>query len=106
MAFGLCLLCSASPAQAENWVRVVDNPGGNATFVDVDADSIRTEADGLVYYYMRDDWDQETVAVNCQTRVRYTVDQWKRDGENWRDHPYAIEGINVDVADFVCARAT
>jgi len=105
MTAGICLIWGASAAHAENWVRVVDNPGGNVTYVDVDVDSIRKDADGLVYFSQQDDWDSETIAVNCQTRERYTLDYWKARGGDWRSHPLETTGIGNDVLDFVCARA-
>lgn len=104
-ALSVCFLGAAMAANAEKWVRVVDNPGGENSFADVDEDSIRRDADGLVYYMMSDDWNTEMEAVDCRKRVKYSVDYWKKKKKDWRRYPLKITGFGVEIADFVCARA-
>ena len=104
VTMALFLAVSSAMAKAETWVRVVDNPGGNTTYVDVDTDSIRKDPDGLVYYTESSDWGTETNAFDCQKRLKYSVDYWKRLGKDWKAHPLEISGITVDIANFVCGR--
>lgn len=101
---GFFLVWMASPAQAENWVRVVDNPGGDPSFVEIDVDTILRGEDGLVYFDAQDDMGISASAVDCQERIYYVV------GNNipdWKSHPYSIKaGSNTaKEADFVCSRA-
>ena len=104
----IAALAATTPASAENWVRVVDNPGGNATFFKVDVDSIKTEADGLIHFTEQDDWDTTHRALDCRNRISYITDApMGMKGYNWKSSSRPIEAgsIRGEIADFVCARA-
>ena len=63
----------ATSAFARNWVRVVDNPGGNATFFNVDLDSIVKDGSGFIHYDEETDWGTESNAIDCQNMINYST---------------------------------
>jgi len=101
--FLLCFIGIISNASAENWVRVVSNPGGDPSFVDIDTDSIRKGDDGLVYFNPQEDLGVSPSAVDCQQRLYYVIGDGSWD---WKNDPYPIEpgSDTAKEADFVCSR--
>ncbi|HXV18755.1 MAG TPA: hypothetical protein VD883_01620 [Candidatus Omnitrophota bacterium] len=102
---GFSIIWIASSAQAENWVGVVNNPGGDPAYINVDVDSILRRDDGLVYFDVEDDMGISASAVDCQEQIYYVIGNNMPD---WKSHPYQIKpGTNTaKEADFVCSRAS
>lgn len=105
LAVGLYSVLTISSAYAENWVKVVDNPGGDPAYINIDVDTVLKKSDGLVYFDVEDDMGVSASAVNCQERIYYVI------GNNipdWKSDPYSIKpGSNTaKEADFVCSRAS
>lgn len=102
---GFCLVWTALPAHAENWVRVISNPGGDPSHIDIDVDSILKGNDGLVYFDAQDDMGISPSAVDCQQGIYYVVGNNR---PNWKSQPYAIQpGTGpAQEADFVCSRVS
>jgi hypothetical protein len=103
-AAGFFSIWVLSSAYAQNWVRVVSNPGGDPSYVDIDVDSILKGADGLAYYDAQDDMGVSGSAIDCQARIFYVVGGLP----DWKSHPYSIKpGSNpAKEADFVCSRVS
>ncbi len=101
----ILLVLLAASAHAENWVRVVEaGPTEDDTFVNIDTDSIRRGADGLVYFDAEEDMGVSPTAVSCEERKYYVVGDGTLDHMN---HPYPIKPGSPEAAeaDFVCGRA-
>ncbi len=94
------LLLLAVSAHAESWAPVYDDEEG---FLAVDLDSIRQEADGLVYYRTDTDIGVVPVAVDCQNHIYYVVGSnipdWRSRGSS-----YVPGSDTAEDADIVCAR--
>ena len=105
LTVGFCLVWIMPSAHAETWVRVVSNPGGDPSSIDIEADSIRKGDDGLVYFDAQDDMGISPSAVDCQQRIYYVVGNARPD---WRSQKYPIKpGSNTaKEADFVCSRVS
>jgi len=105
LAAGLCLVWITSPAHAENWARVISNPGGDPSSIDVDVDSILKGSDGLVYFDVQDDMGISPSAVDCQQQIYYVVGNGR---PGWKSDPYRIKpgSDTAKEADFVCSRAS
>ncbi|MBP6013385.1 MAG: hypothetical protein KBA31_14265 [Alphaproteobacteria bacterium] len=100
------LLLTATAAQAENWVVVVDEEIGAS----VDKDSIRRGSDGLVYFTVRYS-EKSDAAVNCETATAYTIKLYAMDGynyPNWRNEgrPIVPGSVGDGVYKYVCANAS
>ena len=105
LSFIAMLVLTATAAQAENWVVVVDDVIGAS----VDKDSIRRGGDGLVYFTVRYA-DKSDAAVNCETATAYTIKLYVMDGynyPNWRDEgrPIVPGSVGDGVYKYVCAIA-
>lgn len=98
------VLALAPLARAENWVDT-----GHA--IEIDVDSIRQEADGLVYYYERNKYDTERAptraAVDCRNGVSYSSYALEYEAD-WRSKgTKVIPGTMGEVLfKFVCDRVT
>lgn len=100
------LVLTATAAQAENWVVVVDEEIGAS----VDKDSIRRGSDGLVYFTVVYS-SKSDAAVNCDTATSYTLKLYVMDGytyPNWRDEgsPIIPGSVGDDVYKYVCANVS
>jgi len=99
------LALTATVAQAENWVVVVDEEIGAS----VDKDSIRRGSDGLVYF-TAEFADKSDEAANCETATTYVIKLYVMDGyehPNWRNEGRAVVPGSVGdaVYQYVCANA-
>ena len=99
---GICLLLTISMAHAENWI-----DAGNGTIVDMD--SIRKDANGLVYFkqrYLMDDesapdpWIKLTMAYDCRKGIEYFAQS-----EDWISHGIKIN-LDSKETKFVCSRGS
>ena len=105
ISFTLAVAFGGSQALAENWVTVTspDEPIWGM----VDKDSIRRGSDGLIYFQMRGGGQTDS-AVDCQSRVMYTLKLHVMNGYDypkWRDEGRAVvRGSAGEAAlQYVCA---
>ncbi len=105
-AVGFFSVWILSSAYAQNWVRVIDTPGGDPAYVDVDVDSILKGVDGLVYYDMQDDLGASSTAIDCQEQIFYVVVNGQADLKS-RLYPVMARSESAKKeADFVCSRVS
>jgi hypothetical protein len=103
---GAALAVSLAGAKAEDW-----QDTRHVTLIDVD--SIRKDADGLVYFMEKQKYHDEEdgpntprkAAVDCVKRVSYSAYSLEYESD-WRSKGHAVipGTMGADLLDFVCKR--
>lgn len=102
LTVGFCFFGVLSSGHAENWVRVMSDPEGDPSFIDVDVDSIRKGDDGLVYFRSQEDLGISPTAIDCQRQIYYVIGDGSRD---WRSNGSPIHPGDEE-AEFVCLQVS
>ncbi len=95
LLIGVAMILNVSIVRAEKW----ENTGHGSQ---IDVDSIRKAADGVVYYNQRRNGSDSKYAFDCKNGISYS----SITGPNWKSSGIAVKSgtMGGELKNFVCSR--